>query len=494
MAKVIHSCLFRWNDFEARTDMERLSLVLANLQDERIVQYLEVMRGNGRDDYPIRPMWNAVIAGIVFQHLSLASLIRELSRNPSLLAACGFDPVPIQRKPDIVLVRNAVTGLMEIVHHIPEEPRYLLPNAWNFSRFLRNIITLEETLGMVSELTVSLRQLLMDELPGFGTHLGYDGKAIASYSTGQINQETKQTSDPDADWGKHETHGIDTKTGKPWTKVKSWFGYGLHIIADTQHEIPVAFEVTPASHSEQTTLRKLIRTTFGESPALAERCQDFVADRGLDSAETKAMLLDEYQIRPIIDTRQLWQREKNAPGFDPSQPIVRHLFPERDDTIVFTEKGSLHCRCPVTQELRNLTFQGHEADRGTLKFRCPIAASGCGTCQGEKICHQKGGVQPGPFGRVIRVPLKLDRRIFVPTPYGTAGWERAYDRRSAMERINNRIDNVFGYEHHFIRGIAKMTTRIGLSVAVMMAMALGHVRAKRLEQIRSLVKPIPIAA
>ncbi len=35
-----------------------------------------------------------------------------------------------------------------------------------------------------------------------------------------------------------------------------------------------------------------------------------------------------------------------------------------------------------------------------------------------------------------------------------------------------------------------MKTRMGLALAVMMAMALGHVKAGRIEQMRSLVQPI----
>jgi hypothetical protein len=91
------------------------------------------------------------------------------------------------------------------------------------------------------------------------------------------------------------------------------------------------------------------------------------------------------------------------------------------------------------------------------------------------------------------VHIKLDahdRRIFVPTPHGSPSWQRGYNRRSALERINNRIDRHFGFEQHFIRGIAKVTTRVGLAIAVMMAMALGHIRAGRPEQMRSLVRPI----
>ena len=35
-------------------------------------------------------MWNSILAGIVFDHHSIESLRRELSRNLSLAQACGF--------------------------------------------------------------------------------------------------------------------------------------------------------------------------------------------------------------------------------------------------------------------------------------------------------------------------------------------------------------------------------------------------------------------
>ena len=93
MAAIEQQKLFSWEDVEARSDLDRLNLVRDHLPDEQIIHYLEVMRGNGRDDFPVRAMWNAVIAGVVFQHPSIEALIRELSRNPSLLQACGFEVV-----------------------------------------------------------------------------------------------------------------------------------------------------------------------------------------------------------------------------------------------------------------------------------------------------------------------------------------------------------------------------------------------------------------
>jgi len=199
---------------------------------------------------------------------------------------------------------------------------------------------------------------------------------------------------------------------------------------------------------------------------------------------------DAYRIRPLIDTRELWREEKQQPDYDPSKPITRPLHPERVDTIVHTEKGSVHCICPLTGEQHDLAFQGFEADRNTLKYRCPAAAYGL-DCPGRERCHQTGGVDPGEYGRIVRIKLDAhDRRIFVPTPHGSPSWQRGYNRRSALERINNRIDHSFGFEQHFIRGLAKMQTRIGLALAVMMAMALGHIKQGRPQQMRSLVQPI----
>lgn len=44
-----------------------------------------------------------------------------------------------------------------------------------------------------------------------------------------------------------------------------------------------------------------------------------------------------------------------------------------------------------------------------------------------------------------------------------------YRLRAALERIYRRIDHDFGFERHFVRGQARMQTRVGLSIAVMMA-------------------------
>lgn len=94
-------------------------------------------------------------------------------------------------------------------------------------------------------------------------------------------------------------------------------------------------------------------------------------------------------------------------------------------------------------------------------------------------------MRPGSQGRI-----KLDqhnRRILIPMPHGRPSWQRGYTRRSALERIKNRIESHSGFEQYFIRGIAKMNTGVGLPIAVMMAMARREIRQGHPEQMRVLV-------
>ena len=86
-------------------------------------------------------------------------------------------------------------------------------------------------------------------------------------------------------------------------------------------------------------------------------------------------------------------------------------------------------------------------------------------------CDQDAHGQAGQYGRIVRIQLdEHGRRIFTPTPsYGSLSWKRGYRRRTALERINNRLDHGHEFEQHCIRGLARMRTRIG--VAVMMALA-----------------------
>ena len=50
MAKLLAPYLFRWREVGAKSDLERLMLVLEYLPDEGLMQELEEQRKGGRDD------------------------------------------------------------------------------------------------------------------------------------------------------------------------------------------------------------------------------------------------------------------------------------------------------------------------------------------------------------------------------------------------------------------------------------------------------------
>jgi len=75
-----------------------------------------------------------------------------------------------------------------------------------------------------------------------------------------------------------------------------------------------------------------------------------------------------------------------------------------------------------------------------------------------------------------------------PALHGGPSWRRGYRRRAALERINRRIDHDFRLKRHFVRGRARMQTRIGLSIASMMAAALWP-RQGRTDPADALVGP-----
>ena len=132
-------------------------------------------------------MWNSVLTGVVFQHISVESLRRELSRNGQLRYMCGFF---------VATKRNR--GSKKKVE--------IVPPAWVFTRFLKKLLEHEAEINEIFELLVDeLRELL----PGFGKDLAIDSKAISSLSKRE-NKETKKDGrrDKDADWGRKEYRGV----------------------------------------------------------------------------------------------------------------------------------------------------------------------------------------------------------------------------------------------------------------------------------------------
>lgn len=248
-------------------------------------------------------------------------------------------------------------------------------------------------------------------------------------------------------------------------KAVSWFGYRLHLIVDSNYELPVNYEITTASKSAVKLTHIMVEDLDEAHPLIMKRCKDFAADRGYDDGKLIIKLWDEYGIKPIIDIRNLW-RDKDLTRLLGNHTNVAHDY-----------KGTIYCYCPKKNKQREMAFGGFEKERETLKYRCPSEHYGI-DCEGKADC---------PVAKGIRIKMEHNRRVFTPRARSSYAWKRAYAKRTAVERVNSRLDGFFGFENHNIRGLSKMKLRCGLALCLMLAMAVGRIKQKKPELMRSMI-------
>ena len=390
MAIIPQQELFSWEEIEELGDLERLKLVLEYLPDEKLMRQMEKERAQGRDDYPVRAVWNSILAGVVFGHPSIESLRRELKRNAQLRKLCGFDPLK---------------GVAAV------------PPEWAYTRFLKSLM---RHMGLMEEMFDSLVERVREALPGFGGSLAVDGKGIETHARARkkadVSHEPDGRRDGDADWGV-KTYQGEHEDGTLWQKVKSWFGYKLHLVVEAEYELPVAFEVTRASCSEVPEAHRLVKKLEERHPELLDECETFLADRGLDDGKLIERLWDDHGIKPVIDIRNMWK------DGEPTRLVSGTL------NVVYDYKGTVFCHCPRTGERCEMAYGGFEKDRGCLKYRCPARHYDL-ECAGREEC---------PVGASVRIALSEDRRIFTPVARSSYSWKRVYKKRTAVERVNPAI-------------------------------------------------------
>ncbi len=432
MAILPYQQLFVWSDIEELGDLERLRLVLDVLPDENLMQALELKRGrSGVDKYPIRAVWNSIVAGIVFQHPTIESLRRELKRNPLLRRICGF---------------NLAFGIRSV------------PGASCYSRFFKRLGEHSEELKDIFQ---SLVSICYQELDGFGETLAIDGKAISSYARRSGNRPNDRRGDHEAKWGKHVTRS-ETSAGTIAESVKTWFGFTLHLIVDTRYELPVEFTVLPASDNEMPVAHKLIDRIADEHPERLKRCDYLCGDRGYDDGKLHRKLWDQHRIKPIIDIRRSWRDGEPTRAYDAVPGVV------------YNNKGEVYCVAPYSNIQKKMAYRGFEKDRNSLKYSCPAHHYGI-SCPQQQFCT---------LPTQVRIPLEVDRRIFSPVARDSNKWPRIYNQRSAVERVNSRIDTMFSFENHTIRGQEKMSLRMTLALIVMSSFAVGKVRSEQSPDLR----------
>jgi len=406
-----------YGEIEILGDLERLLLAMLGLCDEELMLRLEARRGNGRNDYPVRVMWNLMIAMKVFGHRTVESFRRELSRNSQLRKLCGL--CDFARK------------------------KHLVPPARVFSGFLA--LLMEEQAELDDMFKAQVEEL-SEELPEFGVNAAGDGKYLDSYANRQSknpNPDAGMRAENDAEWSVKEYHYED-KNGKAQVKKEYHYGFKAHIICDVKTELPIAYNVLAANSDERKAMMELLE---GLSDPVRARMRHLMLDRGYDSTEM-IQAAKSAGIIPIVDIRNCWKDGEATKQY-------------KDTDIVYDYQGNVYI---IDDELKQhrMHYEGYDRQKKCLRYS-----------------HK---------GKMYKIYISWDERVFLPVARDSMKFGRLYKGRTAVERLNGRLDRDYMFEDHCIRGLKKMKLMVSLSLIIMNAMALGKIRNGGTDHLAALTK------
>lgn len=316
----------------------------------------------------------------------------------------------------------------------------LVPPSKSYTNLIKNLKKIE---SMLKECFCELREFMYENLKDFGTNTGEDGKIFLSRAIGYNKNGSKEDArcDMDADFTMKEYYYKD-KDGITRSKKKKFFGYRYHLLADVDYELPIDYTVTKASKGEREQLLKQLKNM---EPEKRNKIKTLSADKGYDS-EDLIKEIKEYGIKPIIDIQNHWQDGDKTRQY-------------KDTNIVYTYNGDVYYVDEFGKEIP-MKYLGYDKVKDKLRY--------------------------GYNGKVYSIELSIDERIFTPIARNSNKWKKIYNKRTALERINGRLDRDFNLENNKVRGLKKATVMIDIMMIGMMSMAKGHIINQQPEKIRKL--------
>ena len=420
--------LFAWDKLPDSPDLIALRFLLDVLPDQRLLLALRSHRGNGRNDYPVPVLWRVHLARYFLRHEHLEQCLAELGRNPALRRVVGI------------------------------EEGQKVPEPWNLSRF-QEVLGQEQHLQLMQQMFQQLTGRLAQAVPDLGQHVAGDSAALSARRDGQAPEKDVNPAGlaggplPQAAGGKKEYKDDNGKV----TQVLEWFGYKFHLLVDVKHEVVVAWHITSAAGEgtgDSSVLPLLLdkaRTVLPEG-----RIKTLAYDKAGDDDKTHQVLHQEG-IKPVIQVRCLWKEEleRKLPGHD------------GNSNVVHDEAGTIYCYDTVSPVpvKHKMSYLGFEKSRGTLKYGCPCRHEGF-KCPSDHKCN--GG---SSYGKTVRVKSELDLRRFPPIPRATAEFERRYNGRTAVERVNARVKVYWGADDGNVTGAERFHAHLATILLVHAAMA-----------------------
>jgi hypothetical protein len=201
-------------------------------------------------------------------------------------------------------------------------------------------------------------------------------------------------------------------------------------------------------------------------------------DKAADSEDAHA-LLSGKKITPLIQMRSLWKTE-------PERMLPGH---DGNSNVVYDEEGTLYCYDKVSNPpaRHKMAYIGHEPERETLKYRCPAKHEDW-ECPMSQVCNAGKS-----YGETVRVPREIDLRRFPSLPRATKKFERMYKGRTAVERINARLELFWGLDDGDLTGSRRFVAQVGVVMVMHAAFATLLASAPRREGTLGKIGLSPIA-
>jgi len=176
-----------------------------------------------------------------------------------------------------------------------------------------------------------------------------------------------------------------------------------------------------------------------------DKAKYLLLDRGYDSLPLIKFLKGK-ETTPVVDIRNMWKDKEKTKQY-------------KDTNVVYNAKGEVFYIDDAGIEIK-MKYEGFDKQKNCLRYSYE--------------------------GKVYKIYINYDERIFLPIARDSNKFKKLYKGRTSVERINGRLDRDYKFEKHFIRGLDKMRLMVTLSFVVMNGMAVGKIK-NNIDSIRSLV-------
>ena len=278
---------------------------------------------------------------------------------------------------------------------------------------------------MLEELLAKTADRLREYLPDLGEEVAVDSTMVETNS----NPNREPVSDLDAGWGLK--HSASAPGGEAWV-----FGYKVHLVADANHDIPLAVAVTTGSQSDMTYLAVVVEET-SPTPEVV------IADRGYDSKDNSEWL-HRQGITPVIHKRRPQSRFHTRNG------------------QMYSERGTPLCECG-----RERPYLGTDPETGVRVYGPVTDCERGGQFEGFSKCDFEVHVNPEDDIRLFGGAIRRDG----------PEWRTTYRKRWSVERVFSRWKERNVIDNHSFRGLPRVRLLVQIYAITYVAAKLTEVKS-----------------